>query len=88
MGERERRGGEERVGSVGEGVAKQEAAERESAPLIVCHALARGEEQNGENSHKEGSSWEKEVRNQVSTSLACIPRVSSVCAIAIKRFNI
>ncbi len=55
---------------------------------VVCHVLARGNEQNGENSHREVSSWEKEVRNQVSTSPARILHASSVCAIAFEGLDI
>ncbi len=47
-----------------------------------------GNEQNGENSHKEGSSWKKEVRNEVSTSPARILHAGSVRLIAFKEFQL
>ncbi len=59
-----------------------------SAGSSVCHALARGNEQNGENSHKEGSAGIKEVRTEVSTSPACILHASSVCLIAFEGLHI
>ncbi len=64
---------------------KQKKKKKNKFCCALCHSLAQGKEQNGEDSHKEVSSGKKEGKNEVITSPAGVLHASSVCLIAFQK---